>query len=62
MKTRKQKQAPPISLRLRPEVREKVEKVAEKNGLSLHAMINLCAAAGVKIVEKNLEELQPKAA
>ena len=60
-KKAKQQQAP-ISVRLSPQTREKVEKLASQNGLSVHAVVNLAAAAGVKIVERSFKELEPQAA
>jgi hypothetical protein len=56
------KQEAPTQLRLKPQMKKRAEAIAEKTGLSLHAFLNLSVAAGIPIVEKNLNDMTKAAA
>ena len=57
-----QKQAPPTSLRIKPETLGKLRKIAKVNGLSVADVINLSIASGLTMVETKLGELHGKSA
>jgi hypothetical protein len=56
------KQTQPMSLRPKEDVRAKMEKIAEANGISLTDVAHFCLAAGLNIVEEKLGEIHKQAA
>ena len=47
----------PLQVRIRPEARTKLKKIAAMNGLSANDAASLCIAAGLNIVGVKLEEI-----
>lgn len=58
-KDQKEAMAPlvPLQVRIRPEARKALEKIAKTNGLSKNDTASMCIAAGLGIVERKLKEI-----
>lgn len=53
----KKQQQPPMSIRITPDIRAKLNKIATTNGLSVTDVTSLSIAAGLNIVETQLAKI-----
>jgi predicted transcriptional regulator len=53
----KSKRRKATTYKLQPEIVQRLKRIAEKNGLSRNAVVNLCVASGLNIVEEKFDEM-----
>ena len=58
MSDQKKQKLTPMRVKIRDDVRRRLQKIAAVNGLSLQDVVNLSASAGSEIVENKLKEMQ----
>jgi hypothetical protein len=52
----------PFQVKAKPEIREKLKRIAAENGLSLNDVATMALAAGINMVETKLKEIhEPEA-